>query len=77
MPSTTSIATSVRRATQAVGSEVHANQSLICGIVAVQVREVCMSKNLDKRKETKKKPQKSLEEKRAAKREKRESKGYR
>jgi hypothetical protein len=36
-----------------------------------------MSKNLDKRKETKKKPQKSLEEKRAAKREKREAKGYR
>lgn len=36
-----------------------------------------MSKNLDRRKETKKKPQKSLEEKRAAKREKREAKGYR
>jgi hypothetical protein len=36
-----------------------------------------MSKNLDRKKETKKKPQKSLEEKRAAKREKREAKGYR
>jgi hypothetical protein len=36
-----------------------------------------MSKNLDKRKETKKKPTKTLEEKRAAKREKREAKGYR
>lgn len=36
-----------------------------------------MSKNLDRRKETKKKPQKSLEEKRAAKREKREARGYR
>jgi hypothetical protein len=36
-----------------------------------------MSKNLDRKKETKKKPQKSLEEKRAAKREKRESRGYR
>jgi hypothetical protein len=36
-----------------------------------------MSKNLDRKKETKKKPQKSLEEKRAAKREKREARGYR
>ena len=36
-----------------------------------------MSKNLDRKKETRKKPQKTLEEKRAAKREKREAKGYR
>jgi len=36
-----------------------------------------MTKNLDRKKETKKKPQKTLEEKRAAKREKRDAKGYR
>jgi len=36
-----------------------------------------MSKGMDKRKETKKKPAKTLEEKRAAKREKREARGYR
>jgi hypothetical protein len=35
-----------------------------------------MSKGMDKKKEQKKKPQKSLEEKRAAKREKRAAKGY-
>jgi hypothetical protein len=34
-----------------------------------------MSKGMDRRKETKKKPAKSLEEKRAAKREKKQSRG--
>lgn len=34
-----------------------------------------MSKGMDQKKETKKKPAKTLEEKRAAKREKRQSKG--
>ncbi len=34
-----------------------------------------MSKGMDQKKETKKKPAKTLEEKRAAKREKRESRG--
>ncbi len=34
-----------------------------------------MSKGMDKKKETKKKPAKSFDEKRAAKREKRQSKG--
>jgi hypothetical protein len=37
--------------------------------------ECNMSKGLDKKKEQKKKPAKSLEEKRAAKREKKESRG--
>jgi hypothetical protein len=38
-------------------------------------QECNMSKGLDKKKEQKKKPAKSLEEKRAAKREKKESRG--
>jgi hypothetical protein len=36
-----------------------------------------MSKGMDRKKETKKKPAKSLQEKRAAKREKKEHKGFR
>jgi hypothetical protein len=35
-----------------------------------------MSKGLDKRREAKKKPQKSLQEKRAAKKEKKHSRGF-
>ena len=35
-----------------------------------------MSKGLDKRREAKKKPQKSLQEKRAAKKEKKQSRGF-
>lgn len=35
-----------------------------------------MSKGLDRRRETKKKPMKSLQEKRAAKREKKHSRGF-
>jgi hypothetical protein len=38
-------------------------------------QECSMSKGLDKKKEQKKKPAKTLEEKRAAKREKKESRG--
>jgi len=39
-------------------------------------RELAMSKGLDRRREAKKKPQKSLQEKRAAKREKKQSRGF-
>ena len=39
------------------------------------IGEASMSKGMDKKKESKKKPAKTLEEKRAAKREKREAKG--
>jgi hypothetical protein len=38
-------------------------------------REPSMSKGMDKKKETKKKPAKTLEEKRAAKREKKDARG--
>jgi hypothetical protein len=38
--------------------------------------ERAMSKGLDKKREAKKKPQKSLQEKRAAKREKKQSRGF-
>jgi hypothetical protein len=39
------------------------------------IGEMCMSKGMDKKKEAKKKPAKTLEEKRAAKREKKASRG--
>jgi hypothetical protein len=39
-------------------------------------RERAMSKGLDRRREAKKKPTKSLQEKRAAKREKKQSRGF-
>jgi hypothetical protein len=39
--------------------------------------ESCMSKGMDRKKEAKKKPAKSLEEKRAAKREKKAERGFR
>jgi hypothetical protein len=42
---------------------------------AAQPQERVMSKGLDKKKETKKKPTRTLEEKRAAKKEKRASRG--
>jgi hypothetical protein len=42
---------------------------------APSTRETLMSKGMDQKKQTKKKPAKTLEEKRAAKREKRQAKG--
>ena len=49
-------------------------RSLVCRQSAFY-REHSMSKGMDKKKETKKKPAKTLEEKRAAKREKKAARG--
>jgi len=52
---------------------------LTCGsqITALTVvRRLTMSKGMDRKKEAKKKPAKSLQEKRAAKREKKQSRGF-
>lgn len=42
----------------------------------ILMRERAMSKGLDRRREAKKKPTKSLQEKRAAKKEKKQSRGF-
>jgi hypothetical protein len=47
----------------------------LAAVVSASSWSVLMSKGLDKKKEGKKKPAKTLEEKRAAKREKREQRG--
>jgi hypothetical protein len=45
--------------------------------IILQFEEPNMSKGMDRKKDTKKKPAKTLQEKRAAKKEKRENKGFR
>lgn len=47
-----------------------------CAVGAHSHQEQLMSKGLDRKREAKKKPQKSLQEKRAAKREKKQGRGF-
>jgi hypothetical protein len=47
-----------------------------CAVSARRHEDLAMSKGLDRKREAKKKPQKSLAEKRAAKREKKQNRGF-